>query len=195
MRKLICAATCAFVFLQVSSAAGQEPSTSVLAHQAAVDIFQLAPFDSMLIAGFTSDYPDIPACEEIQKRSLHAELGVARDLVERVVGDMMAAQFSQNELAMGVRFLEIPAAQEVFEAGLAAEQGDEKSLSPEALQEIRSLGSLPELGAFLEKLAGALDAPRLVQQMKSEFDPPWKRRFDEMANAAGVTCPARDWTD
>ena len=178
-----------------SSAVGQEQSTSVLAHRAAVDIFQIAPFDRMLSAAFTSDYPDLPACEDIQMRSLHAELGVARDLAERVVGDMIAAQFSSDELAVGVRFLESPAAREVFAVGLAATQGDQRDLSPEAQQEIRSLGSLPELGAFIEKLSNALDAPQLAQRMKNEFDPLWKRRFDEMAEAASVTCPARDWKD
>ena len=198
MGKAFGAAAFALVLLGVSGAQGQEQAATVWAHRAATDLVQMLTNQQMLEAFLrteTSDYPDLPACAEIQRRSLRVELSAAQGILTQAIGDSMIAQFTPDELAVGVRFLEGPAAQETLAANRATRDGQRRPLSPEAQREMRILGSLPEFRSFLGKLQGALSGPLVRQRMKDEFDPLWKQRFAAMAAAAAVSCPARDWKD
>ena len=195
MRRVLGWYAWAITLLLVPPAVAQEQETTVLAHRVAADFVEVLNLEQLVGRVFTSDYPDLPSCADLQLQSLQAELPEARRIMVGVIESSMTTSYTHDELAAGARFLEGPAGREVIAAGYAAKEGRTMTLSPPAQREARIMASLPEFRTFIAKFTETpfFSGTEFADRMKREVDPEWKRRFEQMAKAKSVVCPQREW--
>jgi hypothetical protein len=173
------------------------PGLHELALRSAAAFIQAMDLDRLADQAFsatTSDYPDNPACADLQKRSIKTEIAGDHEIFVQVFAAGFERGFTADELAAGASFLESQAGRELIGYAFAKAKGQENvSLSPQAIETIRTLSKQPEFMSFASKLSSGLDPARLKQDLEGAIYPRWKRRFADMAKAEGVSCPTRDW--
>ena len=187
-------ATCVAVLLACQPAFGQSTDTAGLAHRAAgdlVDGIDLGRLADLVNSSVTADNSVSPACLDIQRRALRAELVDDHELIVEAFADAMTQAYSQQQLQVGSAFLESPTGKEVLEAAFANASGQPKALSEEARRNLQTLAGLPDLRSFVARL-GEVVTSALNGDLKATLLSRLKRRFAAMAAEASQTCPSDD---